>query len=392
MQKMTNRFEKNTLIIDLYHHIDSANASEIESELLEIRRNTPDGGLVLDASEVEYISSAGLRIVLRLLKAEKDLKIINVQPAVYEIFDTTGFTDMMTVEKAYRRVSVDNCEIIGRGANGTVYRYDDETIVKTYNDENALEEMTLSRNLSRKAFVKGIPTAIPYDIVRVGNTYGAVYELLNATSITKLIKAEPENIEKHIKTFVEFMKLIHSTPVTPGEVPDMKKIVCDWADFLKGHITDDEWQKLHNMIASVPEHPYFIHGDYHSNNVMVQNGEPLLIDMDTLAYGHPVFELASIFNAFIGFSSVDKDVSFRFFNLSFDTTSRMWELTLKMYLDTDDKEVLESVANKAKIIGYTRILRRTIRREADTEDGQRLIAFCKKQISELLEKEDSLIF
>lgn len=282
--------------------------------------------------------------------------------------------------------------MIGKGANGTVYRYDAETIVKTYHDENALEEMTFSRDMSRKAFVKGIPTAIPYDIVKADGTFGAVYELLNAESITKHIKAEPENMEKHMRTFVELMKLIHATPVEAGEVPNMKDVAQNWADFLKGHIADGEWQKLHDMVAEVPEHLFLMHGDYHTNNVMVQNGEPLLIDMDTLAYGHPVFELASVFNAFVGFSSVDSEASMRFFKLPLEMTEKMWDLTLRMYLDTEDREKLKSVSNKAKIIGYTRILRRTIRREADTEMGQKLIAFCKAQLSELLAKENTLVF
>ena len=42
----------------------------------------------------------------------------------------TGFTEMMTVEKTYPRISVDSCEFIAKGANGAVYSYDDETIVR----------------------------------------------------------------------------------------------------------------------------------------------------------------------------------------------------------------------------------------------------------------------
>jgi len=98
---MSGHYKNGEFTIALYYHIDSNNAADIEAELLEIRKSNPEGKLVLDAAKVDYISSAGLRIILRLLKAEKDVKIINVKPAVYEIFDTTGFTDMMPVEKAF---------------------------------------------------------------------------------------------------------------------------------------------------------------------------------------------------------------------------------------------------------------------------------------------------
>ena len=72
----------------------------------------------------------------------------------------TGFTDMVTVEKAYQRMSVDGCEFIAKGANGAVYRYDDETILKTYFAKDALPEIKQERENARKAFVLGINTAV----------------------------------------------------------------------------------------------------------------------------------------------------------------------------------------------------------------------------------------
>ena len=50
----------------------------------------------------------------------KQLKIINVSTDVYEILDMTGFTDMLTVEKAFRQISIEGCELIARGGNGCI--------------------------------------------------------------------------------------------------------------------------------------------------------------------------------------------------------------------------------------------------------------------------------
>lgn len=79
----------------------------------------PHSSLTLDCETLDYISSAGLRVVLRLRKQEPELRLTNVSPEVYEILSMTGFTEMMPVERAYRRLSIDGCEEIGRGANGT---------------------------------------------------------------------------------------------------------------------------------------------------------------------------------------------------------------------------------------------------------------------------------
>ena len=120
----------------------------------------------MDSENLEYISSAGLRVILRLKKAEPSLKVINVSADVYEIFDITGFTEIITIEKAYRKLSVEGCEAIGKGANGTVYRLDPDTIIKVYHNADALADIHRERELARRAFVLGIPTAIPYDVVK----------------------------------------------------------------------------------------------------------------------------------------------------------------------------------------------------------------------------------
>ena len=157
--------------IALSGRVDSANSAAMEAALSEILKAHPDEIPVINAEGLEYISSAGLRVLLRLRKQLQDLRITEVSPEVYEIFDMTGFTEMMTIEKAYRRLSVEGCEIIGEGANGKVYRLDPETIIKVYKSNDALFAIKRERELARKAFVLGIPTAIPYDVVRVGDQY-----------------------------------------------------------------------------------------------------------------------------------------------------------------------------------------------------------------------------
>ena len=388
---VTYRIDKDILYIAVVGRIDASNAAEAEEKIFSIKHDNPGKHTVVDADKLEYISSAGLRVILRLRKEEPQLAIINVAADVYDVFDMTGFTDMVTIEKAYRRMSVEGCEFIAKGANGAVYRYDDETILKTYFAKDALPEIKQERENARKAFVLGINTAIPYGIVRVGDGYGTVTELLNATSITKLIRANPDDMTQAAKYYIDMLKNIHSTAVEDGEVPDMKQTALAWADFVADHIPEAQGKKLRALIDAVPKRNTLMHGDYHTNNVMVQNGEPLLIDMDTLCMGHPVFELGSMFNAFVGYSELDHQNMMDFFGYSFETAGKFWNMALKMYLSTEDEAVCQSVAEKAMIIGYTRMLRRAIRRPNEAQSPAK-IARCKEMLAMLLEKVDSLCF
>jgi uncharacterized protein (TIGR02172 family) len=310
---------------------------------------------------------------------------------VYEVFDMTGFTDMVTVEKAYQRMSTEGCEFIAKGANGAVYRYDDETILKTYFAKDALPEIKQERENARKAFVLGINTAIPYGIVRVGDGYGTVTELLNAVSVTKLIRNNPDDLSEAARYYISMLKTIHAIRVEDGEVPDMKETALAWADFVAPHLPEAQAKKLRALIEAVPKQNTLMHGDYHTNNIMVQNGEPLLIDMDTLCMGHPVFELGSMFNAFVGYAEHDHQNMMDFFGYSFETAGKFWNTALKMYLETQDEALCASIAEKAMVIGYTRMLRRAIRRPNEADSPVK-IARCKEMLAILLEKVDTLCF
>lgn len=388
---VTYRFDKDILYIAVEGRIDASNAAEAEEKIFSIINDNPGKHVVVDAEQLEYISSAGLRVVLRLRKEDPELAIINVAADVYEVFDMTGFTDMVTVEKAYPRMSVEGCEFIAKGANGAVYRYDDETILKTYFAKDALSEIKQERENARRAFVLGINTAIPYGIVRVGDGYGTVTELLNATSVTKLIRKDPEDLSLAAKYYIDMLKCIHAIEAEDGEFPDMKETALEWADFVSAHIPEEQAKKLRALIEAVPKRNTMMHGDYHTNNVMVQNGEPLLIDMDTLCMGHPIFELGSMFNAFVGYSEHDHQNIMDFFGYSFETAGKFWNMSLKMYLGTEDEEVCQRVAEKAMVIGYTRMLRRAIRRPGDADSPVK-IARCKEMLAKLLGKVDSLCF
>lgn len=390
---MNYKLENNILTVYPEGRIDSANAEAVEAEINAIIAENPAENLILDIEKLLFLSSAGLRVVLRLRKKFAELKVINASAEVYDIFDMTGFTEMLTIEKAYRRLSVEGCEIIGRGANGEVYRLDSDTIIKVYLNPDSLPDIHRERELARKAFVLGIPTAIPYDVVKVGEGYGSVFELLNAKSFAKLIMADPANVDSCVEMYVDLLKKIHSTDVKPGDMPDMKEVALNWAAFLKDYLPEEDFNKLYALVEAVPHSDRMLHGDYHVKNVMLQNGEVLLIDMDTLCVGDPVFEFASVWLAYLGYSEVDHQVVKDFLGIDRSSTEQIWNKTLRLYFGTEDENVLRGYEDKARVIGYTRMMRRTIRRNGlNTEDGRAVIENCRKNLSQLLKCVDSLSF
>ena len=88
---ITVKVENGLLTIAAEGRIDSSNAAAVEEQINACLRDNPHTAVALDYENLEYTSSAGLRVILRVRKAEPTLKIINVNPEVYEVLDMTGF-------------------------------------------------------------------------------------------------------------------------------------------------------------------------------------------------------------------------------------------------------------------------------------------------------------
>ena len=198
------RFKEKNGVLEIYleGRIDSQNAAEFEAEIMKAIDSHPSMDVLVDATDLAYISSAGLRALIKMRKRiGKPLRIREVSPEIYEIFETTGFTELFQVERKMRRVSVEGCEVLGEGFYGTVYRLDPETIIKVYNSPFALDLIQNEKKMARAAFISGIPTAISYDIVRVDGHYGAVFELLDCRSFNDIIIDEPERAEELLQQY-----------------------------------------------------------------------------------------------------------------------------------------------------------------------------------------------
>lgn len=393
MNEVKAEKEQDRLIIHFSGHIDSNNAPLVEQEVKELLADSLGCEVIIDAEKLEYISSAGLRVLLHVRKQFPNLRVINTNAEVYEILDMTGFTDMIQVEKAYKTVSIEGCEVIGQGANGTIYRIDKDNVVKVYKNADALADIQHEREVARTALILGIPTAISYDVVKVGDSYGSVFELLNAKSFSEILSEEPERMDWCVKEYVDMLHRIHGTKVPAGDLPDFKDTAIGWARVMQNYLPEKYGKKLMNMIQSVPKNDHMIHGDYHTKNLELTSDEVLLIDMDTLSVGHPVFELGSMYNAFIGFSELNHDVIKKFQGFDYDTSQEFWQKVLVAYLGTDDEEFVREVEDKAKIMGYTRLIRRSIRLGGlDREEDKKEIDYWTEKLIALLDKHDTLLF
>lgn len=98
---MTIEIKKNAdeTVIRIIGRLDTVTAPDLDKTINEDLDGTKN--LVLDVKEMEYISSAGLRVLLAAQKKMNKhgaMKVINACESVMEVFELTGFTDILTIE------------------------------------------------------------------------------------------------------------------------------------------------------------------------------------------------------------------------------------------------------------------------------------------------------
>ena len=316
-------------VVELTGSINSGNAHEFEDALSG--EPSSEEGVIIDAGGLEYISSAGLRVLLAAKKRCKGkiFRVVNVNDEVMNVFDVTGFSEIMDISRAVRQLSVEGCDRIGAGACGEVFRLDDETIIKLYYPRVKKEEIEQEKALAKKAFVMGVPTAISYDIVEADGRTGVVYELIKSKTIGELIRGDEDHLEEYVDMYAAVCRQIHGIEAEPGQLPSFKDINRSDIPNVTG-ITEEERAYLHRFLDLIPDRMNCLHGDLNINNIMVQNGECCLIDMGEFSTGTPMFDLSRILFS-MEFAGAAKGEFNSFYKLPQDIVTNILHLFLEKY-------------------------------------------------------------
>ncbi len=322
---------KTCATIHLEGRLDTATSQQTMAEIeSQLETDGPVEQMVLDASELTYISSSGLRILLTLRKRCADFRLTEVRPEVYQVLEMTGFTKMMTVERALRRMSVDGCEEIGRGGVGIVYRISEDTIIKVFREGSDIEEVRREITMAKEAFVLGMPTAISYDVVRVGSQYGLVYELLKADTLSACIRREPGRIDEFARLYAGLFRQMHSIKVpTPSLIPSVMMREEEAIRRIGRYFDAASIDLLMRILSAIPSSDRLLHCDLQTKNAMMQDGELMLIDMGEVGYGHPMIDLGHAHSAMVTLiGDYDKIIG-----LPSELCHDLWQRTMRYYFE-----------------------------------------------------------
>ena len=343
-------YEGKSIIVKLPEKISAETIAEVDAGLkgLEIPEDTQE--IVLDAEKLQYISSIGLRSILSLVKGNPDkVKVTNASNEVYEIFDITGFINMIKVERALEFIDTEKLEILGAGMYGSVYRINREQILKVFNGENSRDRLAKVSADTSTALIHGVPTIIPFGTVRTDKGLGLIFELLDSDTFANRIHKHPDKISKYAHDMAELIRDLAKADFDEGNPSEYK-------DMLRAELSDSQLVLSEEQIAflekyldAVPEASGGVHGDFHAKNIMILDDELLLIDMDDFGRGHPIWDIASAYRGYQFCANMSKDLSLRLFDLpeelpyedffskifqiNIEEANEMWKLFIKDLLN-----------------------------------------------------------
>lgn len=360
---LKTKLEGMILTIYLEGKITKETVPDLEKNIFSAIVSHPKTLPKFDAEGLKDISSEGLH----LLKKIKDttglrLKIQNVSNELYDIFDSAGFTNLFNIKKILRTISIEGKECIGDGITCKVYKLDDDKVIKLYEPNVHFDFLIEKENdSSRAAFIAGVPTPIVYDTVKVGNTFGNIYEYCDAKDLSVVMQNDKEHLEDYVKAFAQAIKKVHKIELDPEKTDSIKKQSLDVLPLLEGEgklLNKEEYEKIKKIFEIIPDSNIFSQGDCHPGNAKYKDGVITFIDLAASGRGHPIFDMGSMFTLYNVISKDPqkrhKSQGIREFND--DEIKIIYDTFIKEYLGTDDEKLIEKAHNQIKGVAMSRIL------------------------------------
>ena len=328
------------LTVSFDGRLDTEAAVKFEAELAEVCSGNPHTSMIFDAEKLDYVASSGLRIILKLAKTEKNFSVENVSPAVFSVFEMTGFTRIINIRKALRKIDLEKCERIGFGGNGAVYRVSEDEIVKVNYNPATYADLDMELAKAKEAFLLGIPTAISFDLVDCGEgRRGVVYETIKSRTLGETIQSSPELMDELTEKYVGQLNILHAVhtdnPVFGSAKDNYRKQVENASKFL----TEEEGKMLEQILDVLPEGDRLCHCDAHPKNIMIQNGDMLWIDMEGMSVGHPIYDLISIAVILNGIRT--DEMTLGICGMDIQTVLKFKDCFIRKYFKTEDPEMIQ---------------------------------------------------
>ncbi len=250
-------------------------------------------------------------------------------------------------------------ELIGSGGMGSVYRLSGGRIYKEYSDKMPFVDIIREERCAKAAFKAQISTPRSYGIYTRNNLYGIVFEEIKGRMLSDILMDNQEagmdiegsrndgedsdKIIRYASDMGRLLKSLHSAKLDEHTIPLTKDIYREYLDRLDNYYTPEEVSVMSRFLENVPDRLTTLHNDFHTKNIMLKGDELVIIDMAELSLGHPVFDLANVYDLFVLLADRTPSATMRFTGISADISPKVWHYMIRAYMGSVNDENISSL-------------------------------------------------
>ena len=247
----------------------------------------------------------------------------------------------------YPQINLDDWQQVGEGGNGKTYvnpAAPGEILKVNKERKSTLEAVKSEYDTSKAVANLGVSVPQMYKIVRVGDAYATISQLIKAKkSLSRICHDEPERTEEMARILCQKGKELFSTPCNTLFFPNRKEQALRAIDKTT-YVSKKNKKTIRAFIETIPESTNCVHGDFQTGNI-IQAGEDFFwIDLDRFAYGDPMFDIGHLFMICIIYAPM-KQVQ-DIFHMTQDQFCRFWDAFAKEYTGKEDHAEFDILAGK----------------------------------------------
>lgn len=174
-------------------------------------------------------------------------------------------------------------KVIGQGRTAEIYKYSDTQILKLFlegYEHLALQEYNIAMELAKIE----LPIPKVYAMVESNGRKGIIYEYITGKSMLSLISQNPLTVRKYGKELAKTQKSIHQTKMN-SLISLKERLIHDIAHI--SSLTEAQRGDIIKYLQTLPDGDKLCHYDFHPDNLLIKNGNVVIIDWMTASIGDP---------------------------------------------------------------------------------------------------------
>jgi len=257
----------------------------------------------------------------------------------------------------YRTIDLNAWTLLGEGSKGRTYKNPSEPdqLLKVYKQPlNALESVKRTFDVSKAVEGLGLQTPKMYEIVRVGDGYATICQLIKKKrSLARICCAEFLRTEEIGQLLCEKGKELFSIPCKTDIFPNRKEQLMSALEKVR-FIGKKNRQILQAYARTIPDCTTCLHGEFDMGNIIQSEGQLYWIDLDRFGYGDPMFDIGHLYlicNIYAPRKRIQE-----IYHMSENQFHRFWDAFAKAYVGKDDHAAFDHLAGKFAcldiVLGY----------------------------------------